>query len=72
MIKDVHLIREGYLRIRDDGRKQQSMCASALPADNPADMKAQVTIPGFHGSVIVTVNSEASGMPACTGELVEW
>ena len=40
-------------------------------ADDPADMEKQVTIPGFHGSVIVTVNGKASGMTAGTGKPVE-
>ena len=68
---DLLLVAGAYLRIRDDGRKQQSMCASAFTADDTADMKPQVTVPGFHGSVIVTVNSETSRMPAGTGESVE-
>ena len=47
------------------------MCVSAFPADDPADMNSQVRVARFHSTVIVTVNSEASGMPAGTGKLME-
>jgi hypothetical protein len=47
------------------------MGMSAFTADEAADMKTQVTVSGFHGPVIVTVNSEASRMSAGTGESVE-
>jgi len=47
------------------------MCVSALTADDPADMETQVRVARFHSAVIVTVNGEASGMSAGTGEPVE-
>ena len=71
MFKNIHLIRKGYLGIRDYGRKQQGMGMAALIAYDPADMETQATVPGFHGPVIVTVDGETSGMPAGTGKLVK-
>ena len=47
------------------------MGMSAFPADDTADMKPQVTIPGFHCPVIVTVNGKATGMTAGTGKHVK-
>ena len=47
------------------------MGMTAFPADDPADMEPQVTVPGFHGPVIVTVNGKATGMSAGTGKPVE-
>lgn len=66
VLKDIHLIREGYLRIRNDGRQQQGMGMPAYAADNPAYMETQAGVSGFDGAVIVTMNGEASGMVAGT------
>lgn len=47
------------------------MGVPTLTADDPADMETQVTVPGFHGPVIVTVNGETAGMSTGTGKSVE-
>ena len=58
MFNDIHLIWKGYLGIRDDGSKQQGMGMSAFTVGAPVDMETQVRVPGFHGTVIVTVSGK--------------
>lgn len=52
---DVRLVGKEDLGIRDDGRREECMCMSALAAGRPADMEdtGESALPD--GTVIVTV-----------------
>lgn len=71
MADDVYLFFCGDLRVRDKGRKQQSMGVSALTAYDPADAKAQTGVSIFHRTVIVTMDGQTSGVSTGADQPVE-
>nr|WP_230399286.1 hypothetical protein [Novisyntrophococcus fermenticellae] len=71
IVVDALLVSKGNLGIRDYGGQKECVGRSALGTSDPADAKADRPLFLFHGTIVVTVNREACGVPAETGQLMK-
>ena len=71
MADDASLVGSGDLGIRDNNGGEKSMGPAAFTAAETADAQADESVRGFETAQIITMDRQAGGMPAGTGELVE-
>ena len=68
---DVYLIRQGNLGIRNQIRREKSMCSTTMAALHTADVEADRPLLIFDISVIVSMDGQACRMTTAAGQLVE-
>ena len=59
---------EGNLRVRDDGRKKESVGTSTVAAANPCDTQGKGAVHQDDFTGIAAIPHEAAGMAAGTGD----
>ena len=68
---DMHLVRSGDLRIRDDEGREKGVCPVAFMAAETTDAQADEAIRGFQATPVIAMYRKAGGMPAGTCKLME-
>ena len=68
---DIRLVRSGDLGIRDNEGGEKCVCPAAFTAAETADAQADETVRGLQATLVIAMDRQAGGMPACTCELME-
>lgn len=68
---DIRLVRSGDLGIRDNEGGEKCVCPAAFTAAETADAQADKTVRGLQATLVIAMDRQAGGMPACTCELME-
>lgn len=68
---DIRLVRGGDLGIRDDEGREKCVCPAAFTAAETADAQADEAVRGLQTTLVIAMDRQACGMPACACELME-
>ena len=61
---DMHLVRSGDLRIRDNEGREKGVCPVAFMAAETADAQADEAVRCFQATLVIAMDRQACGMSA--------